>query len=79
MLIAITVISIAVLFAALTGIVIHQKALAFRDLRENDEALNNFALGGRHSVRRPLQATSTRTRKVAVSRRKVEHACEHHA
>jgi hypothetical protein len=75
----ITIASIAILIAALVGIIIRQKARAYRDLYISEASPSQLAPSRNPPTRRPPQGASTHVRKVATSRRKVEHACAHHA
>jgi hypothetical protein len=71
--------SIATLFAASLGVVIRQKASALRDLYEDEAALTAQSLDRKSGAGRTTQSASTRVRNIAISRRKVQHACGNHA
>jgi hypothetical protein len=76
MVITIILVSAVALVAAMLGIIIHQKALAYQAYRCDEDALGDVPLR-RVSKTSPRQ--STRLRSAALARRKASHACGHHA
>ncbi|AYD03247.1 hypothetical protein [Neorhizobium sp. NCHU2750] len=75
----IALISMATLFAALAGIIIHQKSLALRDLYDEEVALGGQVIAARPVTRRNGRSATVGIRNTATARRKLNHACGHQA
>jgi hypothetical protein len=79
MVITIVLISAIAIAATIIATVIHQKALAYRTYRCDEDALGDVPLRSTQRAGLALQRSPTRLRTAALARRKAANACGHHA
>ena len=78
MITAIIILSAAALFAALLAVIIHQKALAYRDDYREEAALSELSPRSAGRTERRQQMQSTRLRKAINVRRRTGQAYANH-